>query len=101
MVGLTSARDALGQLDGGRVFDLILCDIMMSDMSGIDFHRALAIQAPDTAAQVVFMTGGAFTPSARTFLQTIPNRCVEKPIDRETIDELVRERLGENAKALG
>ena len=101
VVGLTSARDALGQLDGGRVFDLILCDIMMSDMSGIDFHRALAIQAPDTAAQVVFMTGGAFTPSARTFLQTIPNRCVEKPIDRETIDELVRERLGENAKALG
>jgi hypothetical protein len=44
---------------------------------------------------VVFMTGGAFTPRARAFLRDIPNRCVEKPLDLETIGDLIRAQGGE------
>jgi signal transduction histidine kinase len=100
VVGITSAREALSRLAGGdepapvaRVqFDLILCDLMMSEMSGIELHSELVRRAPELARRVVFMTGGAFTPRARAFLQAIPNRCVEKPLDLETIDDLIREQ---------
>jgi len=97
VVGMTSAREALALLsgmDGGEgAFDLILLDLMMSEMSGIELHSELVRRSPELARRVVFMTGGAFTPRARAFLQAVPNRCVEKPLDLETIDDLIRERL--------
>jgi signal transduction histidine kinase/CheY-like chemotaxis protein len=95
--GLTSGREALQLLDAGESFDLILCDLMMSEMSGIEFHAELARRAPERAARMVFMTGGAFTARARSFLQATTNRCVEKPLDLETIDELIVEQFGAQA----
>ncbi len=97
VIAMTSAREALAQLaesdeGSGRRFDLILCDLMMAEMSGIELHGELVRRSPDLARRVVFMTGGAFTPRARAFLQAIPNRCVEKPLDLETIDDLIREQ---------
>jgi CheY-like chemotaxis protein len=58
---VTSAKEALLRLDGGELFDLILCDLMMPEMSGMDLHRRLLQSAPDQAAKITFMTGGAFT----------------------------------------
>jgi C4-dicarboxylate-specific signal transduction histidine kinase/ActR/RegA family two-component response regulator len=92
--GVTTAREALALLDSGEEFDLVLCDLMMSEMSGIEFHAELASRDPKAATRIVFMTGGAFTPRARSFLQGTSNRCVEKPLDLETIDELIGEQLG-------
>lgn len=96
VVGLTSAREALrrlGEIEGAAdSFDLILCDLMMSEMSGIELHSELVRRSPEMARRVVFMTGGAFTPRARAFLQAVPNRCVEKPLDLETIDDLIRDQ---------
>jgi signal transduction histidine kinase/ActR/RegA family two-component response regulator len=96
VVGLTSAREALTRLEQGdgaaTSFDLILCDLMMLEMSGIDMHGELVRRSPELARRVVFMTGGAFTPRARAFLHAIPNRCVEKPLDLETIGDLIREQ---------
>jgi len=95
VVGVTSAREALRRLDefeGEVPFDLILCDIMMSEMSGIELYSELVRRSTELARRVVFMTGGAFTPRARAFLQAVPNRCVEKPLDLETIDDLIREQ---------
>src|SRR6185503_7422602 len=94
VIGITSARDALSRLseDTERAFDLILCDLMMSEMSGIELHGELVRRSPELARRVVFMTGGAFTPRARAFLQAVPNRCIEKPLDLETIDDLIREQ---------
>ena len=89
----TSARAALERLRKGEHFDLILCDIMMPDMSGMDFHGSLRAFAPDRAADIVFMTGGAFTPKARSFLDAVPNERLEKPFDMATLKALVHEHL--------
>lgn len=62
-------------------FDLVYCDLMMKKMSGMDFADLVAVRAPSRAAKVVFMTGGAFTPRARDFLDRYSERCVEKPFD--------------------
>jgi CheY-like chemotaxis protein len=89
----TSARSALQRLRAGEHFDLILCDLMMPDMTGVDFYNELRSFAPERAADIVFMTGGAFTPKARTFLDTVNNERLEKPFDMATLKNLVQEHL--------
>ena len=93
VMALTSAREAHARLSRGEQFDLILCDIMMPEMSGIDLHQELARLSPELAARMVFLTGGAFTPRAREFLSQIKNPCVEKPFLPRDLQELVRSLL--------
>jgi signal transduction histidine kinase len=75
------AQDALAHITSGRRFDAILCDLMMPEMSGAQFHHELERLAPDQAQRVIFMTGGAFTEETRAFLSTARNPCMDKPID--------------------
>jgi PAS domain S-box-containing protein len=89
----TSARKALQRIRDGEHFDLILCDLMMPDMTGVDFYNELRSFAPERAADIVFMTGGAFTPKARSFLETVNNERLEKPFDMTTLKNLVQEHL--------
>jgi CheY-like chemotaxis protein len=58
-------------------------------MSGIDLYREILRSAPDAAAQIVFMTTGAFTPHARAFLDSVGNACLEKPFDVAHVRSLI------------
>jgi len=66
----------------------------MPQITGMDLHAELARDLPDVAGCMVFMTGGAFTPRARAFLDDVANPRVDKPFDgralRALIDPLVR-----------
>jgi CheY-like chemotaxis protein len=90
---VTSAKEALGQLGGGERFDLILCDLMMPEMTGMDLHSRLQELAPDQAAKLVFMTGGAFTENAQAFLARLPNESIGKPFKSAQLRELVSRLL--------
>lgn len=96
-VTLTRATDALELLRKGEAFDLIFCDLMMPGLSGMALYDELGRVAPEHQARVVFLTGGAFTPEARTFLDEVPNLRLEKPFDVRRITELAAERV--NARA--
>ena len=87
------ARQALEWIAAGERFDLILCDMMMPLMTGMEFHARLAGMLPEQAVKVVFMTGGAFTPRAREFLARLPNLRLEKPFDLGHILALVGAQL--------
>jgi PAS domain S-box-containing protein len=76
-----SAEQALGILSGGAVFDLIYCDLMMKEKTGMDFAEELDARSPHLHERVVFMTGGAFTPRAAAFVEENSGRCVDKPFD--------------------
>ncbi len=93
VVVVSSGREAIGLIRGGHCFDLILSDVMMPEMSGIDFYRELARTLPDTAERMVFLTGGAFTPGARKFLDSVSNPSLEKPFDPDRLRDFVRDRL--------
>ena len=56
-------------LTGDQEFDLILCDMMMPRVSGMEVHRWLQDKHPQLAPKLVFMTGGAFTPNAGKYLE--------------------------------
>lgn len=89
-----AAKEALKMITGGTSFDLILCDLMMPDMTGMDLHAALERAAPEQAARMAFVTGGAFTDGARAFLDKMPGMVIEKPFTSAKIQEFVRARLG-------
>jgi CheY-like chemotaxis protein len=94
VVVTTSAREALALLKSGERFDVILSDLMLPDMTGMDLYGELAATAPEVAASVIFLTGGALTLQTREFLDTVPNRYLEKPFDPKELEMLVRERIG-------
>jgi CheY-like chemotaxis protein len=92
-LGLTSAVEALDRIRQGERFDLIFCDLMMPVMTGMELHTQLLQYAPDQAEKIVFLTGGAFTPRARAFLDEIGNQHIEKPFDPRVLKALVNGRV--------
>jgi CheY-like chemotaxis protein len=92
---VTSAKAALDLFAAGKDFDVILSDLMMPGMSGMEFHAALSGLHPRMASRVVFVTGGAFTPEANAFLDRVPNERMEKPFDflalRAMVQKFVKE----------
>jgi FixJ family two-component response regulator len=62
---------------------------MMPEMSGMDLHRELARLAPAQAERIIFLTGGAFSPAAREFLDTVANPRLEKPVDTANLIALI------------
>jgi signal transduction histidine kinase len=85
-------RDALSRLATDQAFDVILCDLMMGDMTGMDLHAELHRRSTDLAARIVFMTGGVFTDGARDFLAGVTNACIEKPFDLVALRAMVTAR---------
>jgi signal transduction histidine kinase len=61
--------------------DLVYCDLMMKDFSGLDLHEALRRHAPERLHKIVFMTGGAFTAEAQAFVDRRHDVVVQKPFD--------------------
>ncbi len=74
-----NATDALALIKGGRGFDVILCDLMMPQITGWDFYRRVAEFDSNLAARVIFVTGGVFTPEGRQFLETVKPPVLNKP----------------------
>jgi CheY-like chemotaxis protein len=97
VVTTASATEALALCTGGQKFDLILCDLMMPEMSGMDLHRELARINPDQAARIIFLTGGAFTPAAQSFLSDGTKEYIEKPFDSANLRAIVQRHLRANA----
>ncbi len=93
VVGLSGAREALALLVGGDRFDVILCDLMMPEMTGMDLHAEITRTLPELADRMVFLTGGVFTPRARSFLDQVANTRLEKPLDSQNLRVLIRDRL--------
>jgi PAS domain S-box-containing protein len=86
---VTSAREAFDLIMGGANFDVVLSDVMMPEMSGMDLYATLTRLRPEAAERMVFLTGGAFTEAAKEFLDAVPNERIEKPFDAAAVRALV------------
>jgi len=89
---VTDGREAIARMRRAR-FDLIFCDLMMPDLTGMDVYEEIARTDPAIVPKIVFMTGGAFTRRARDFVQAVQNPILGKPFDLKALRALVLECL--------
>lgn len=75
------------------VFDVVLADLNMSGVDGIDVYEALKRTRPQMADRVIFVTGHASEPRYRQFLARHQGRNLSKPFDMHELSRLIRLRL--------
>ena len=93
VVATVDARKALALCAAGEKFDLILCDLMMPVMTGMELHSEISLLSPEQAKAMIFVTGGAFTEKTRSFLSDIPKEHIEKPFDAANLRAIVQRYL--------
>jgi PAS domain S-box-containing protein len=91
----TSGREALELLASKERWDVIICDLMMPDVSGMDVYERVAERSPHLAERFVFVTGGAFTERARAFVERVGAPVIEKPFELAQLSALLRERVAQ------
>jgi CheY-like chemotaxis protein len=77
--GVGLAGEALSVILAGDRFDLILCDLMLPQVTGMDFHEHVGAVAPELLERILFTTGGAYTAEAQAFLARPGIRHESKP----------------------
>ena len=98
VVCVLSAREGLALIDAGQKFDLILSDLVMQQMTGIEFYEALRRKHPEMTRKVVFLSGGAISAKLEDFLRAVPNVRLEKPIAVADLVSTVHRLLAEQAE---
>jgi CheY-like chemotaxis protein len=93
VVVLGTAVEALELLRIGERYDLILCDLIMPELTGMDLHAAILELDPEQAERMIFLTGGAVTTRAREFVATTNHVVIEKPFDVKHLRQVVEERI--------
>jgi len=74
-------------------FDVILCDIMMPGMTGLELFERLATVRREYQRRLVFITGGALTEAARAFLEGTCAPWLEKPISADQLEAAISQVL--------
>ena len=91
----TDARAAFERISSAdEAYDVIFCDLMMPNMSGMDFFEQVSARSSALAERIVFLTGGAFSPRSEEFLRVNRNRCLSKPFSREAVSAMVHRLVG-------
>ena len=81
---VTTTSDPVGlveRLVSGERYDVILCDVNMPALSGVDLLERVEERAPGHAERFIFMTGGVSDEMLRVRLEALGCRVVEKPLD--------------------
>lgn len=90
-----SGQEVLALIGRDAAFDVVLCDVMMPDMTGMEVHEGIRVVEPALASRIVFMTGGAFTTQAREFLSTVGNTSIEKPFSADALRAMLGRLVGD------
>jgi signal transduction histidine kinase/ActR/RegA family two-component response regulator len=80
-----AALEKLAHLD----YDVVLCDVMMPGLSGLDVYRQVRLENEALAARFVFATGGLFNQELSDSVKRLSNMIVEKPFDAKALRRVI------------
>ncbi|HLK38828.1 MAG TPA: response regulator [Polyangiaceae bacterium] len=87
----SSGRAALSRFAQGEQFELVLCDVMMPEMTGTELYDKARALDPGVVGAWVFVTGGA-TPGERARVAASGARCLAKPFVLADLQALLRSK---------
>jgi CheY-like chemotaxis protein len=70
-------------------FDVVLCDLRMPHLSGVELHRELCAKRPDLVERLIFSTGDVVSADAADFLAGSERPVIEKPFELARLEELL------------
>ena len=92
-------EEAMARLDGGQ-YDLIISDLKMPRMDGIQLLGALRAQHPEMAGHIMFVTGDVIGTDAERFLADSRCRWLAKPFRLSELLRIAKEVMGHSGAQL-
>ena len=89
VVAVASGRAALAMLGSDDRFDVIICDVHMADIDGVELFAQVQTTRPHLAPRFLFMTGGAMSSAHITFLDSTSHEVLHKPFSAMRLREAV------------
>ena len=89
----TDGQIALGMISNEH-YDLILVDVRLPNMTGIELHRWLARESPEAACRLMFTTGDVLTDDTADYIVHSGRTCLPKPFTPSELRTRVEEELG-------
>jgi CheY-like chemotaxis protein len=80
---------AVDMLKSDQAWDLVLCDLTMPGVDGIDVYNYIQEAHPALLPRIRFLSGGAFTPRGRNFLSQDGVTHISKPVSPRDLSDLV------------
>jgi len=87
-----NGREACRKVGAGS-YDLVITDVRMPQMNGIELYDNLVAIRPGLEGRVVFMTGAMPDGDTTAFFNRVRAHCLPKPIDIPALTEVVRQTL--------
>ena len=81
-------------------YDVVLTDVRMPQMNGIDLYRNLLEIKPEMEHRIIFSTGDLMDNETAAFVAEINARTIAKPFDVDRMIAVVEEALDEAATSL-
>jgi CheY-like chemotaxis protein len=78
-------RDVLRRLAAGERFDVLVCDVMMPDMSGVELGMLIERDWPELASRIVFVSGGVLSKEMSDFIHEPHRTFLDKPFDARAL----------------
>jgi len=88
-----SAFEALEYLSHGKPADAVVSDVLMPELSGLEFYDRLMQLAPHLANRVVFLTGAAKNPAVHAPIEQRGVPLISKLDDLRLVVDAVRVAL--------
>ncbi len=85
----TVPHSALARLLRGERYDVVLCDVNMPGMTGLDLHERAIAAIPELRTRFAFTTGGLSSPAARERLAASGVPVLAKPFRSADVEALV------------
>lgn len=76
-----------------NAYDLVVCDLKMPRLDGMQFYRAMAAATPELVRRVIFVTGAVAGTDAERFLDETGCRWLAKPFRLGELLRAAREAL--------
>jgi two-component system NtrC family sensor kinase len=73
---------------GGTYYDMILTDVRMPGLNGLQLHSRLVAERPDIVPRLVFSTGDASGPETSAFVARVGCVIVNKPFQLTELQEI-------------